>query len=296
MANLINIKEEILNNIAPEECPHCNNTYIIKYGKKKSNQRYKCKNVKCRKTFSDNTNKLWCNSKKDLNTWSKCIDLVFDRATIEQCSEILKISIPTAHSFRIKILHAINMSQATKLIGNIEIKKRVIKENFKGNRHAQKLIKNRSNIFIAAAKDSNNYLSKPISRHYLCKKRFEKEFFHHFGNPATFTVFGDRILNSLLGSSFKSLSKFKKSIEKSGGIYTPDLKIDTGITKFSSNIGIWLKKFYGVATKYLKIYLSLYNCSYSFNFNNNTINFKSIFSKNVYLTIGTYNNWNLTLY
>ncbi|GAA0856145.1 MULTISPECIES: transposase [Clostridium] len=48
-----------------KECPLCSSSGFIKYGKYNKIQRYKCKNQLCNKTFSDCTNTIWYNSKKN---------------------------------------------------------------------------------------------------------------------------------------------------------------------------------------------------------------------------------------
>lgn len=47
-------------------CPHCGNTYIVKNGTHKGQQRYLCKN--CKKTFCVTTNSLLAYTKQELST------------------------------------------------------------------------------------------------------------------------------------------------------------------------------------------------------------------------------------
>ena len=58
------VSKEKQNNCAELVCPHCNSKYIVKNGKNKDKQRYKCKS--CRKSFITETNTPIYYSKKDI--------------------------------------------------------------------------------------------------------------------------------------------------------------------------------------------------------------------------------------
>ena len=50
---------ELENEIEIKECPYCKSNHFIKYGKFNGIQRYKCKNHKCLRTFSNRTDERW---------------------------------------------------------------------------------------------------------------------------------------------------------------------------------------------------------------------------------------------
>lgn len=52
-------------------CPHCNYENIIKYGKYKGLQRFKCLSEDCKRTFSQKTKTLFSHSKKSADLWIK---------------------------------------------------------------------------------------------------------------------------------------------------------------------------------------------------------------------------------
>ena len=75
------VSKEKQNNCTELVCPHCNSKYIVKNGKNKDKQRYKCKS--CRKSFIPETNTPIYYSKKRYYY----LDSVF---RMSFCSKLLK--------------------------------------------------------------------------------------------------------------------------------------------------------------------------------------------------------------
>ena len=114
-------------------CPHCKGNNIVKYGKYKDRQRYKC--MKCGKTFNCFTNKPWSYTKKSLSLWEKYISNM-KNATLREHSKALKINIATAFFWRKKILNNLVKEKAL-LDKNVSITSRVIIENRKGKKNIE---------------------------------------------------------------------------------------------------------------------------------------------------------------
>ena len=57
-----------------EICPRCNESHIIKYGKRYDRQRFKCK--KCGKVFDERTSSIISSTKLPLDKWFKYITLL----------------------------------------------------------------------------------------------------------------------------------------------------------------------------------------------------------------------------
>lgn len=137
------LKCDIYKNRKIEACPSCSEKTCIKYGKYKGIQRYRCK--KCSKTFSNVTYSLLSYSKKDPEKWIKFMELMFQRKTLRECADILKINLRTAFIWRHKIMDCMKDDiMSDKLEGKVFLSKAIIKENFKGCRKAQG--NNRKNI------------------------------------------------------------------------------------------------------------------------------------------------------
>ena len=90
-------------------CPHCMGSDIIKWGKNKTNERYKCRG--CNRTFSHITGSPAHNIKKK-NNWVKFGKELFNGQyfTLEELAKRTGISVPTAFDWRNKLLCSLNDS------------------------------------------------------------------------------------------------------------------------------------------------------------------------------------------
>lgn len=86
-----------------KECPHCNSSSINKYGKQKGEQRYKCED--CGKTFKETTGTV-LGRIRNKSLFLKFQDSMIneDYCSIKKMAEKFKVSVPTAFSWRHKVL------------------------------------------------------------------------------------------------------------------------------------------------------------------------------------------------
>lgn len=322
--NLITI--DIFKDRPIKSCPHCGNSYFIKSGKFNSIQRYKCKNINCSKTFSSKTNSPFSYSKKSITLWIKYFSLMNSGMSLRSCSYILGINIATAFYWRHKILVAEASNNNFKILKNyVEVNKIMLKENFKGSRKSKNIIKEK--IFIACAMDDNNsILSKAIGRYSISLASISKNFYPNLDKSAFLFASGDRCLiafakkhNSTLqgsktyqynesnfkNSNYKSINNNYKNtdntnLSKDSRDYTNTFFTTKfpPLHRFSFNIYKWLKRFKGVATKYLENYLSWYILEYKSDYdlgNSNQVNlFKKLNSENTYLRIKDFESFKLS--
>ena len=87
------------------ECPHCKNSYVIKYGHKGGKQRFLCKN--CGQTFMHTTNTLMANSHYGASTWTDFIKDTLSGVSLDESAENLGFSHQTAFTMRHKVLLAL---------------------------------------------------------------------------------------------------------------------------------------------------------------------------------------------
>lgn len=236
------LKKDIFQNRSVENCPNCSGNKYIKYGSYKGIQRYKCK--ECGKTFSKTTNSLWSYSKKEPIKWIKFVEYVIERKSLRFCAKKLDISLVTAFYWRHKLLHGLTFdSVPDKLSGDVHINKKLIPENFKGNR---KIITHiRHNIWVVGAKGcEDSMIAQPISRGFWDLQSFNKKIYHIIDKKSYLVAYQDRYI-SLVAKAHN-----KKRIK--------EVKDEKKIKFFSNNLEKWLKKYCGVATKYLERYLLLF--------------------------------------
>ena len=229
-------------------CPHCDSVYFIKHGCYKGLQRFKCKDEKCARTFSVTTKSPWSYSKKDISLWLEYLNLMSIGKSIRYCAQLLKIAPSTAFYWRHKILSAkTSFVEPEKLTGSVELFKVNFKQNFKGSRHIPpQFLNRRQNIWVASAIDiHDNLLSRPICDCYFKNDFVEKILFSKIDKAAFVNSYADTYLSYL---SKKHNKKLKPSTSDNSLV----------IKSFSLNIKKWLKKFRGIASKYLWSYLSWY--------------------------------------
>lgn len=113
------------------DCPHCQQTSIIKFGKKNGQQRYKCRN--CNKTFMDCTHSIFSNTKLSLEKWLRYIECMVAGYSIRKCSEIVDVCVKTSFYMRHRVLDAIRTYLGIgHLDGIVEMDETYFAESFKG--------------------------------------------------------------------------------------------------------------------------------------------------------------------
>lgn len=243
------LKNKIYENRKISCCPRCNSKYYIKYGFFKSIQRYKCKN--CNKTFSRTTNTLWSYSKKEAIKWIEFNELFIERKSLRFCAKKLNIALVTAFYWRHKLLNALKLYDDKKLLRNkVVIGKRFIKENFKGSRKI--LTDERKNIWVFGAKDEfNSILVKPVCKSIFIRSDFNIKIGNRVDKNAYITSIGDRYVKAFANIHNKYIQEQHAEIEEKNSYKFFMLKLPD-----------WMKKYRGIATKYLDEYLDLFKLYY----------------------------------
>lgn len=231
-----------------ECCPICGCKSFIKYGFYKGIQRYKCKNDLCKKTFSLTTNSIWCYSKKPAEKWIEFLELMMEKRTLENCSRVLEISINTAFYWRHKVMNALMLDNIpNKISGNIHMTKDGVKENFKGNRHINKL--ERDKICIVASRGEEDYiLVLPICKKFWSRSAFNEKYYNRIDRRSYLNPYLDRYIRIIA-------KKHNMGIEK-------NLEDDQLIKNFALEKKEWYRGFRGIATKYLTKYFCWFDIFY----------------------------------
>lgn len=270
----------MINNI---ECPYCKCNKVIKFGKHKGEQRYKCKNERCKKTFIDNIRSPFRYAKKFNLQWKKYFKLMIAGKTIRECAKILNITIVTAFYWRHRILYDFkDRLKNEELKEYVELSKLIVKENFKGSR----LITNntRDKIIIINGIDKGRLaLSVITARHYCTFIQIKNSISDKINKKAYIVAIQDNVLRAV-----SNKHNIKNKIEQKKEIGEID-------RFFSHKIKKWIKGFYGVATKYIDHYLSWRSISYKNNINLNEEHYKDKFNfskyTNMKININTYISW-----
>ena len=113
-------------------CPECGSTHVVRNGKRNGMQRYFCK--RCKKSFNELHDTFLQRSQKDLSVWKTYIQCMVDGKTIRDSAIICDISPSTAFYWRHKILDIVyKYLQGVKIRGVAEMDDMFFPLSYKGS-------------------------------------------------------------------------------------------------------------------------------------------------------------------
>jgi transposase-like protein len=247
-------------------CVHCGSISVIKYGKTRGAQRFKCKD--CHKTFNDRTLTPMANSKVTLEQWLDYCKCMVLGLTIRKSAEICEVCVKTSFYMRHRILDAIRNYQGIGEVGGVvELDETFLPESFKGNhtkssfkmprkaRKRGKQVKKRGisneQICIATAIDRNsNMIFEMVTRGRISSEDIKR-------------VFEGRLdPDSLICTdSHKSYIRFGKTsvaehIRIESGKHKKGVYHISHVNSLHSRFKRWVVRFHGISTKYCPNYLN----------------------------------------
>lgn len=266
------------------KCPHCKSEDVIKYGSYNGIQRYKCKNNKCERTFTKQTESPFRYSKKFKENCHKYKELYEKGLTIRECAEVLNISIVTSFFWRHRFLYNLKqVNYVEKLCDYAELTRVVLLENFKGDRYSKNKEKDKISI-VNAMNKSIDIISIIAARNHLGFRELKENIEPRIDKKAIAVAF--------LDGRLQAFSDKHNTINK---IRIRRIDITPIDASYSLKIKRWLKKFRGVATKYIDHYLSWRaneyknNIEYDYRLNKDE---KLNLNINLNIKITTYVSWN----
>jgi transposase-like protein len=100
------------------KCPHCTSHHVVRYGKYKGRQRYKCK--ACCKTFNDMTNTALYRTRKS-NEWITFVECMLKGYSLRKSADIVGVSYVTLFYWRHKLLNGIKQLDFDQFEGIVEM-------------------------------------------------------------------------------------------------------------------------------------------------------------------------------
>ena len=251
-------------------CPHCKSFNIKKNGHKGLMQRFMCKD--CHKTFTSRNNTITFSSKKSFATWKKYIDCMVNGFTVRKSAEICGINKDTAFIWRRKILDALqNMASDVKLDGIVEADETFFAISFKGNhkkstsfvmprkphkRGKQTHLRGLSHekVCVPCAVNRNGLsIAKITNLGKVGSKDIHNAFDNRISANSILCTDDTRAYNDFANTNRLELIKLKTGKSKSGIYHIQH------INSYHSILKNWIRRFHGVATKYLNNYLIWHN-------------------------------------
>jgi len=242
-------------------CPHCNSKKIVRFGRYRSYQRYLCNS--CKRTFTDlSKTSLHCIRSKE--KFFHAARLMLEGYSLTKTAKKVKVSLPTAFSWRHRVLDGLRSLEDDNLSGIVEVDDTYFLYSQKGRRNMGRHPRKRGGkskkrgvsseqVCVVVARDRSDNTVSEIAT---------------FGRPSTEQI--DRVLGKSLAKdsiflsdkhrSFRGFAIKKKLKYKSLNL-SKGIRVIKGIyhiqnvNSYHSRLKAWMKRFKGVATKYLSNYL-----------------------------------------
>ena len=241
-------------------CPNCQSENFVKNGKNRGIQRLKCKD--CGTTFSLRTNTVVHYSHKPLVTWERYIQLMFDGYSIRKIAKELKVSKGTAFYWRHKILSALKRIANSNLSGIVEADEVYFALSFKGQksglprkaRRRGRQVKKRGTskdqvcVLTAIDREKNDWM-KPVCLGNLSKTYLDGDFAAAIAKDAVFVTDNQASYPSFAAKR-EMTHRLLYSRQPPKGAYHLQ-----NVNSLHSQLKRFMRRFNGVATKYLDNYL-----------------------------------------
>jgi len=226
--------------INSRECPHCGSHNVVSKGNYKARKRYQCRD--CDKSYNDLT-KTPFSGIHHLDKLKKYLNCLIRGDSIRKAADIVEISVTTSFSWRHKLLNGLSLLPSPKMKNVKEILELEMPYSHKGQR----------------SRLSNTLRRSKVSAVFVCDRtgKLDSDSIT-YSNRAKNPIFGriseisnehtDIICSPKLNNIINSLNINIKATHSSYS--TLDL-----INQTVSSWQAWMKRFHGVATKYLSNYL-----------------------------------------
>jgi transposase-like protein len=231
------------------KCGHCGSLRYTKNGRKNDLQRYKCKS--CGKNFNQLTGTPLARLRKK-GRWLNYCQCLSNGLSIRESATTVKVSIKTSFKWRHKFLINANNSHALKLNGIAEAKETYFKYSEKGSPEIQHPEKIGQKIFVLTTLDRNRNTTTPIIKQFKTSTIHKQTQNLIAEDCRLYTNKNNCFINSAKLNNFKHHIAELNFRKDSRYIHIKNAN------SYNFDLHCWMKRFRGVATKYLHNYLSWY--------------------------------------
>lgn len=235
-------------------CPHCNSTNFIQWGVRNDLQRYKCKD--CKKTFNQLTSTPLARLRKK-GRWLEYSRCLKNGKSVRKSAVICGIHKNTAFKWRHRFLENSKQIKPESLRGIVELSEAYFRYSEKGQKKLKidtQPKKKPKLVCVLVGRDRNNntldqivkkFCSKEISKHFSSK--LQKDILLCSDSKSAYVKF----------TRDNSIRHGKVNISKGINV-VKDIVHIYNVNSYHNSLKDWMRRFRGVATKYLDSYLSWY--------------------------------------
>lgn len=242
---------------ALHQCPHCESTLMKPWGSSHGLPRYRCKS--CNKTSNPLTKTPLARLRRR-DKWLVYAQALIDGLSIRKSAKLCGINKNTAFLWRHRFLTLANTHQAIHEEGIVEADETFFLESFKGQRVLPRPARKRGGVGkTRGTSDDQIPVLVVRDRHKsTATVILEKVDTSHIEAVLTPLIDKDAVLctdGAAVYSAFCRISGIKHEVIKSKGPRARGAFHIQNVNAFDSRLKEWMRRFHGVATKYLGNYL-----------------------------------------
>lgn len=242
-------------------CPYCQGRQVVLWGKRNQIQRYRCRN--CRKLFNDLTGTPMAHSKL-LDKWPKASAALQQSLTVREAAKYLGVCIDTSFRWRHRLLAGVKKARSqVRLSGIVEIDETYFPYSEKGARGMACPPRKRGRAAHVRGRDKA-HVCAVIARDRTTQTR-------SFLLPRLSGAALAKEVGSALDASCVLCSDYRRSYRTFAiklGFRHVSLNMSRGkmvvhgiyhiksVNSYHARLKSWIRRFRGVATKYLPNYLA----------------------------------------
>lgn len=226
--------------INSRECPHCGSHHVVSKGNYKDRKRYQCRD--CEKSYNDLT-KTPFSGIHNLDKFKKYLNSMINGDSVRKAAEIVNVSTTTSFYWRHKILNGFNKLPSPKMRNVKEIEELEIPYSHKGQRNNPPIKQMRSKVSAIFMCDRTGKLDSDSIA--FCDRNKNPIFkrIRAISNPHNDIICSPKLANIM--------DSFSCNIKTTTTTYSSPILIHQTIKTWET----WMRRFHGVATKYLTNYL-----------------------------------------
>jgi transposase-like protein len=243
-------------------CPHCQSTDIYGHGRHKGRKRYKCK--PCQKTFNDFTGTAISGIKK-LEEFQEYLGLVIESVTIRKAAITLGVSTRTIFDWRHKLLSSLAAMNGHAFSGIVECDDKQLDISEKGNKNLDRKSYKRPSDRTKKRGVSNDKVSIMVATDRKGNPTMQVAKIGRVDAASIEKTIGSLITkdNTLCSDAHPSIISWAATkdlehhtfIASKQHVKTKCYHVQH-VNSLDNLYERWVKRFYGVSTKYLPQYLN----------------------------------------
>jgi len=243
-------------------CPHCQNSDILGHGTYKGRKRYKCRG--CNKTFNDFTGTAMSCLKK-LDKFQDYLELTIESVTIRKAAKTLGVSTKTIFDWRHKLLSSLAIVNGQVFSGIVECDDKQLEISEKGKRNLERDSYKRPSDRKKKRGVSNDKVSIMVATDREGNSTMQVAKIGRVDVQSIERTIGNLIKkdNPLCSDSHPSIISWAKGKELEHHTFVASRQHVKDkcyhvqhVNSLDNLYERWVKRFYGVATKYLPQYLN----------------------------------------